>query len=59
MIICVMYGKDPELMLAATPSRTTPQRALEEALPIALKRGITKMSGLGPERVFDLSLVSK
>jgi hypothetical protein len=36
-----------------------PHRALAEAIPIAQLRGIIQMSGLGPERIFDLSIVSK
>jgi hypothetical protein len=36
-----------------------PHRALEEAIPIAQSRGIIQMSGLGPERIFDISIISK
>lgn len=36
-----------------------PHRALAEAMPIAQVRGIVQMSGLGPERIFDISIVSK
>ncbi len=36
-----------------------PHRALAEAIPIAQVRGIIQMSGLGPERVFDIAIISK
>ena len=36
-----------------------PHRALAEAMPIAQVRGVVQMSGLGPERIFDISIVSK
>ncbi len=36
-----------------------PHRALAEAIPIAQLRGITQLSGLGPERVYDISILSK
>lgn len=36
-----------------------PHRALAEAMPIAQLRGVVQMSGLGPERIFDISIVSK
>ena len=36
-----------------------PHRALAEAIPIAQVRGVIQMSGLGPERVFDIAIISK
>ena len=36
-----------------------PHRALAEAMPIAQLRGVVQMSGLGPERIFDISIVSR
>ena len=36
-----------------------PHRALAEAIPIAKARGIVQVSGLNPERVFDIAIVSK
>ena len=36
-----------------------PQRALEEAVPIAKARGIVQMVFSGPERIFDLAIISK
>jgi hypothetical protein len=35
-----------------------PHRALAEAIPIARTRGIVQVSGLNPERVFDIAIVS-
>ena len=36
-----------------------PHRALADAIPIAQLRGVIQMSGLGPERIYDISIVSK
>jgi hypothetical protein len=36
-----------------------PSRALAEAMPIAQLRGVTQMSGLGPERIYDISILSR
>ena len=36
-----------------------PHRALAEAIPIAQVRGVIQMSGLGPERIFDISIISR
>ena len=36
-----------------------PQTALEEALPIAKDRGIIQVTLSGPERIFDIAIVSK
>jgi hypothetical protein len=36
-----------------------PHRALEEAVPIAKARGIVQMTLSGPERVFDIAIISK
>ncbi|MGB9176334.1 MAG: hypothetical protein WCB46_06310 [Methanoregula sp.] len=36
-----------------------PHRALEEAIPIAKTRGIAQLVMSGPERVFDIAIVSK
>ena len=36
-----------------------PHRALEEAVPIAKARGIIQMTLSGPERIFDIAIVSK
>lgn len=36
-----------------------PHRALEEAIPIAKARGVIQMAMSGPERVFDIAIVSK
>jgi hypothetical protein len=36
-----------------------PHRALSEAVPIAKARGIIQMAMGGPERVFDIAIVSK
>ena len=36
-----------------------PHRALAEAIPIAKARGIVQMALSGPERVFDIAIVSK
>jgi hypothetical protein len=36
-----------------------PHRALAEAIPIAKARGIIQMTLSGPERIFDIALISK
>lgn len=36
-----------------------PHKALTEAVPIARARGIVQMALSGPERIFDLAIVSK
>jgi len=36
-----------------------PHRALAEAIPIAKARGIVQMVLSGPERVFDIAIISK
>lgn len=36
-----------------------PHRALAEAIPIAKARGIIQMAMGGPERIYDISIVSK
>ena len=36
-----------------------PHRALAEAIPIAQLRGVVQLAGLSPERIYDLSIVSK
>jgi hypothetical protein len=36
-----------------------PHRALAEAIPIAQARGIVQMAQSGPERIFDIAIVSK
>jgi hypothetical protein len=36
-----------------------PHRALEEAIPIAKARGIIQMALSGPERIFDIAIISK
>ena len=36
-----------------------PHRALAEAIPIAKARGIIQMALSGPERVFDIAIISK
>ena len=36
-----------------------PHRALAEAIPIAMTRGIIQLAMSGPERVFDIAIVSK
>jgi len=36
-----------------------PHRALAEAIPIAQVRGVIQMSGLGPDRIFDISIISR
>jgi hypothetical protein len=36
-----------------------PHRALTEAIPIAKARGIIQLAMSGPERVFDIAIVSK
>ncbi|MDP2797196.1 MAG: hypothetical protein Q8N94_06780, partial [Methanoregula sp.] len=51
------YRKNPVVSLMSRGPR--PHRALAEAMPIAQVRGVVQMSGLGPERIFDISIVSK
>lgn len=36
-----------------------PHRALEEAVPIAKARGLIQVTMSGPERIFDIAIVSK
>ena len=36
-----------------------PHRALAEAIPIAKARGIIQMALIGPERIFDIAIISK
>jgi len=36
-----------------------PHRALSEAIPIAKERGIVQLAGLSPERIYDISIISK
>ena len=36
-----------------------PHRALAEAIPIAKARGIIQLAMSGPERVFDIAIISK
>ena len=36
-----------------------PRKALEEAVPIAKARGFVQMAMSGPERIFDIAIVSK
>jgi hypothetical protein len=36
-----------------------PHRALEEAVPIAKERGIIQLALSGPERIFDIAIISK
>jgi len=36
-----------------------PHRALTEAIPIAQLRGVVQLAGLSPERIYDMSIVSK
>ena len=36
-----------------------PHRALEEAIPIAKARGIVQLGMSGPERIFDIAIISK
>ncbi len=36
-----------------------PHRALAEAIPIAKARGIIQMALSGPERIFDIAIISK
>ncbi|MDO8871113.1 MAG: hypothetical protein Q7V05_00060, partial [Methanoregula sp.] len=51
------YRKNPGVSLMSRGPR--PHRALAEAMPIAQLRGVVQMSGLGPERIFDISIVSR
>jgi hypothetical protein len=41
-----------------TPARWSP-RALKDAIPIAQMRGLIQLAGKGPERLFDINIVSK
>ena len=36
-----------------------PHRALAEAVPIAMARGIVQIALSGPERIFDIAIISK
>lgn len=36
-----------------------PHRALTEAIPIAQLRGVVQLAGLSPERIYDISIISK
>jgi hypothetical protein len=36
-----------------------PPRALDEAIPIAKARGIIQLTMSGPERIYDISIISK
>jgi hypothetical protein len=36
-----------------------PHRALAEAIPIAKMRGIVQLAMSGPERIYDISIISK
>ncbi|MFA5269567.1 MAG: hypothetical protein WC379_16500 [Methanoregula sp.] len=36
-----------------------PHRAIAEAVPIAKARGIVQMEITGPERIFDIAIISK
>ena len=36
-----------------------PQRALTEAIPIAQLRGVVQLGGLSPERIYDISIISR
>ncbi len=36
-----------------------PQRALTEAIPIAQLRGVVQLAGLSPERIYDISIISR
>ena len=36
-----------------------PHRALTEAIPIAKARGIIQLALIGPERIFDIAIISK
>jgi len=36
-----------------------PHKALEEAIPIAKERGMVQVTFSGPERIFDIAIVSK
>jgi hypothetical protein len=40
------------------PGRWSP-RALKDAIPIAKMRGLIQLAGKGPERLFDINIVSK
>ena len=36
-----------------------PHRALAEAIPIAQLRGVVQLAGLSPERIYDISIISR
>lgn len=36
-----------------------PHRALTEAIPIAQLRGVVQLGGLSPERIYDISIISR
>ncbi|MDO9326016.1 MAG: hypothetical protein Q7T80_13785 [Methanoregula sp.] len=36
-----------------------PHRALTEAIPIAQLRGVVQIAGLSPERIYDISIISR
>ena len=36
-----------------------PHRALTEAIPIAQLRGVVQLAGLSPERIYDISIISR
>jgi hypothetical protein len=40
------------------PGRWSP-RALKDAIPIAQMRGLIQLAGKGPDRLFDINIVSK
>lgn len=42
-----------------TGRKPRPHRALDEAIPIAKARGLIQLAMGGPERIYDLSIVSK
>ena len=36
-----------------------PHRALTEAIPIAQLRGVVQLGGLSPERIYDISIITR
>jgi len=53
-------GKKQKVPEALHMSRgPRPHKALSEAIPIAKDRGIIQIAGLNPERIYDISIVSK
>ena len=46
-------------MTVRTPRGPRPHRAIDDALPIAKARGIIQLAMGGPERISDISIVSK